>query len=135
MPNPEPTTTYPFPTAQPALPPQVYVPFTVVFIILYLFIFVFAYVQLVLILYYKYKRISYQSGLLYLNLFWSALRICLFSFYFKNADLANKLPFGFYFCLYCLPVVLQFATLCLLVLYYGQTYFRIATRITRERNK
>ena len=114
--------TIPFPTAKPALPANVYVPLTVVFILLYGIVFVFVYFQLFLIWYFKHKRFSYQTAFLFLSLIWSSLRILLFSFYFKNAVDANKLFFAFYFCLYCLPVVLQFCTLCLLVLYYGQVY-------------
>lgn len=113
--------TFPFiPTVKPALPANVYVPLTAVFIVLYGVIFVLVYLQLILILYYKHKRFSYQTAFLFLSLIWSSLRIVLFSFYFKNAEDANKLFFVFYFCLYCLPVVLQFSMLCLLVLYYGQ---------------
>ncbi len=112
-----------FPTAGPALPANVYVSLTVVFILLYGIVFVFVYFQLVLIWYFKHKRFSYQTAFLFLSLIWSSLRIVLFSFYFKNAVDANKLFFVFYFCLYCLPVVLQFCTLCLLVLYYGQVIF------------
>ncbi len=115
--------TIPFPTAKPALPANVYIPLTLLFIILYGLIFICVYIQLVLILYYKHKRFSYQTAFLFLALFWSALRIVLYSFYFNAAEEANRLFFIFYFCLYCLPVVLQFSMLCLLVLYYGQVVF------------
>ena len=112
--------TFPFPTAAPALPANVYLPLTIGLLLLYSFIFIIVYIQLVLIWYYKHKRFSYQTTFLFMSLIWSGLRITLFSFYFENAQDANKLMFALYFSLYCLPVVLQFCTLCLLVLYYGQ---------------
>ena len=112
--------TYPFPTASPAISASVSIPLTVLFIILYGLVFCMVYMQLILILYHKHKRFSYQSAFLFLSLFWAFLRIVLFSFYFKNSEDANKLQFIFYFLLYCFPAILQFSTLCLLVLYYGQ---------------
>lgn len=112
--------TFPISTARPAIQSGAYLPLTIVLIILYSLIFFAVYFQLILILYYKHKRYSYQTALLFLCLIWSTLRIVLFSFYFNNAKDANQLIFIFYFCLYCLPVVLQFCILCLLVLYYGQ---------------
>lgn len=115
--------TLPFPTAKPASSAKVYVPFTTIFLILYASIFVYSYIQLFLILYHKHKRFSYQTSLLFITLMWSSLRISLFSFYFENAKDANELLFIFYFILYCLPVVLQFCTLSLLVLYYGQVNY------------
>lgn len=108
------------PTARPALPANVYVSLTIVLISFYVFIFSIVYIQLVLIWYYKYKRFSFQTSFLFLSLFWSSLRIILFSFYFNNAEDANKLVFVLYFLFYCFPVFLQYSTLCLLVLYYGQ---------------
>lgn len=116
--------TYPFPTAKPALPASVYMPLTIFLITFYAFLFVIVYVQLVLIWYYKHKRFSYQTSFLFLSLFWSALRIVLFSFYFNNADDANKLTFAFYYSLYCFPVFLQYSTLCLLAMYYGKVISR-----------
>ena len=119
--------TIPFPTAKPAQSASVYIPLTVLFIALYGIIFFLVYLQLVLILYHRHKRFSYQTAFLFLALIWSSLRIVLYSFYFKNAEDANKLFFVFYFCLYCMPVILQFSMLCLLVLYYGQVgqYFSL----------
>lgn len=108
------------PTIAPALQAGVSVPLTVCFTILYGAIFVIVYIQLIAILYYRHKRFSYQTAFLFQSLIWSMLRITLFSFYFKNAEDANKLEFVLYFLLYCFPVILQFTTLCLLVLYYGQ---------------
>ena len=122
----EPFSTRGFPTVKPALPADIYVPLSVIYIVLYGLVFIYVYFQLILIWYFRHKRFSYQTTLLFLSLLWSALRIVLFSFYFQNAVDANKLFFVFYFILYCLPVILQFITLCLLVLYYGQvdlTYY------------
>jgi integral membrane protein GPR137 len=116
----EPYSTRGFPTVKPALPADIYVPLSVIYIVLYGLVFIYVYFQLILIWYFRHKRFSYQTTLLFLSLVWSALRIVLFSFYFQNAVDANKLFFVFYFILYCLPVILQFITLCLLVLYYGQ---------------
>ncbi len=116
----EPFPTRGFPTVKPALPADIYVPLSVIYIVLYGLVFIYVYFQLILIWYFRHKRFSYQTTLLFLSLLWSALRIVLFSFYFQNAVDANKLFFVFYFILYCLPVILQFITLCLLVLYYGQ---------------
>ncbi|RNA38000.1 integral membrane protein GPR137B-like [Brachionus plicatilis] len=127
--------TFPFPTAAPSIPASVYLPLTIILIIFYSSIFIIAYYQLFLIWYYKHKRFSYQTAFLFSSLVWSSLRITLFSFYFENATDANKLTFSLYFAFYCLPVVIQFSILCLLVLYYGQVYFKIATRINQDRNK
>ena len=113
-------TTRGFPTVKPALPIDPNLPLTVIYIILYSLVFVYVYFQLFLIWYLKHKRFSYQTSFLFISLLWASLRIVLFSFYFQNAKDANKLFFLFYFILYCLPVILQFTTLCLLVLYYGQ---------------
>jgi hypothetical protein len=116
----DPVTPIPFPTESPALPANVYVPLTTILIMLYGVIYLLTLIQLGLIWYYKHKRFSYQTSLLFLILIWSSLRITLFSFYFKNAQEANMLIFVFYFILYCLPIVVQFCTFSVLVLYYGQ---------------
>jgi hypothetical protein len=72
---------------------------------------------------------------LFLCLIWSMLRIILFSFYYQNADDANRLRFALYFLLYCFPFVLQFAILCLLVLFFGKVYFKAATRFQYKKNR
>ena len=132
--NPFPTW-QPFPTIIPAPPANIYLPITIIYIILYSLVFIYVYFQLVLIWYFKHKRFSYQTSFLFISLLWASLRILLFSFYFQNAKDANMLFFVFYFLLYCLPVILQFITLCLLVLYYGQVYFKIATRNRVKKNR
>ena len=129
------STAIPFPTVKPATLPNAYLPLTIILIVLYSLIFVAVYRQLILVWYYRHKRYSYQTVLLFLILIWSGLRIFLFSFYINDAKTANTLAFVFYFCLSCLPVVLQFCQLCLLVLYYGQVYFKIATRPRQARNR
>jgi hypothetical protein len=127
--------TIPFPTASPAYNDGVYLGLTISFTILYSLVFLGVYVQLMLILYYRHKRFSYQTGFLFACLLWSCLRIVLFSFYFQNADDANRLEFVLFFLLYCFPVVVQFCMLCLLVLFFGSVYFRAATRHNFKRNR
>jgi hypothetical protein len=111
--------TFPGPTARPAIPSEAYLPLTIFLIVFYSLVFLVVYIQLILILCNKHKRFSYQTILLFLSLFWSALRITLFSFYINNAKTANRLEVLLYFLFYCMPVFLQFCTLCLLVSYYG----------------
>ena len=127
--------TFPGPTARPAIPSEAYLPLTIFLIIFYSIIFILVYIQLILILYYKHKRLSYQTSLLFLSLFWSTLRIILFSFYFDNAKEANRLDFILYFFLYCMPIFLQFCTLCLLVSYYGSVYCKVIERNQLELQK
>lgn len=123
----EPVTSIPFPTESPAVRARVYIPLTSILVLLYSTIFILTYIQLIQIRYYKHKRFSYQTSLLFLILVWSALRIFLFSFYFQNVEQANTFDFAVYFCLYCLPAVLQFGTFCVLVLYYGQVTYKLFT--------
>ncbi|OQV16114.1 Integral membrane protein [Hypsibius exemplaris] len=117
-----------FPTVGPGFTPAVRMDLTIVFIVLYSLQFVFSYVQLWLILYYRHKRLSHQSVFLFLCLIWSGLRTTLFSFYFKNARLANDLPIFAYWLLYCFPVCIQFGLLCLLVLYFAQVLIKARVR-------
>jgi integral membrane protein GPR137 len=127
--------TLPFPTARPAYNQGVFLSLTITFIVIYALIFAAVYLQLVLILYFRHKRFSYQTGFLYLCLIWSLLRIVLFSFYFNNAKYANTLPYVFYFLLFCFPSFLQFCTLCLLVLFFGQVYIKVAKRYAMQKLK
>ena len=113
------------PPLKPALPPSVQLSLTIVYITLYGFLFLMIYVQLWMILIYKHRRFSYQSVFLFLCLIWAGLRTTLFSFYFRNCLLANTLPIFPYWLLYCLPVCLQFVTLCLLVLFFAQVSIAI----------
>lgn len=99
------------------------VTFTVIFALLFLIIFL----EMMLLLYYKHKLLSYQSVFLFVCLLWSALRVELFSFYFsKTNGLITSLSVGAYFALYALPVVFQYVTLTLLVLY----FCRVSTNCT-----
>ncbi|XP_029569966.1 integral membrane protein GPR137B isoform X2 [Salmo trutta] len=118
-----------------AVLPSVELGLTIVYTILYSLLFVFVYLQLWLILHYGHKRFSYQSVFLFLCLLWSALRTTLFSFYFKNVVQANQLEHLPYWLLYCLPVCLQFFTLCLLNLYFAQIMFKANAKYSPELNK
>ncbi len=108
------------PHLKPAVSPQVHLSLTSVYTALYGSLFLLVYIQLWMILYYKHKTFSYQVVFLYLCLLWAGLRTTLFSFYFRNAVLANNLDTFFYWLLYCCPVCLQFITLCLLVIFFAQ---------------
>jgi hypothetical protein len=103
-----------------SLPFGVQLSLTIVFTTLYAVLFLFIWIQLVLILVYRHKRLSYQSVFLYLCLIWAALRTTLFSFYFNDSCMANKLNLGLKWFLYSFPIVLQYFTLSLLALYFSQ---------------
>lgn len=109
-------------TELPAIPATVHLGLTVGFIVIFSLLFIFVYIQLFRILCFGYKRLSFQSVFLFLCLIWAGLRISLFSFYFRNCQLANTLPTFFYWLLYCLPVCLQFITLSLLAFYFGKVF-------------
>jgi hypothetical protein len=113
-------TTLSFSTLGEALPFGVQLSLTIVFTTLYALLFLFIWIQLILILVYKHKRLSYQSVFLYLCLLWAALRTTLFSFYFNDSCMANKLNLGWKWLLYSFPIVLQYFTLSLLALYFSQ---------------
>ncbi|KAM6945428.1 LOW QUALITY PROTEIN: integral membrane protein GPR137C [Aplochiton taeniatus] len=118
-----------------AVSPTVELGLTIAYTALYSLLFVFVYLQLWLILHYGHKRLSYQSVFLFLCLLWSALRTTLFSFYFKNVAQATRLQPLPYWLLYCLPVCLQFFTLCLLNLYFAQVMFKARVKCSPELNK
>ena len=109
-----------WPTLKPALSPSVELNITIVYTAIYALLFLFVYAQLWMIWYYRHKRFSYQTVFLFCCLVWSGLRTTLFSFYYKDCDLANDLPMLLYWLLYCFPVCLQFTMLCLLVLFFAQ---------------
>lgn len=113
-----------FPTVKPALAPTTQLSLTITYISLYGFLFFFVLCQLWMIWYYRHKRFSYQTCFLFTCLLWSGLRTTLFSFYFNNCILANKLPMFLNWLFYSFPVCLQFITLCLLVLFFGQASIR-----------
>ena len=109
-----------FPTVKPALSPYTQLSLTITYICLYGFLFLFVLCQLWMIWYYRHKRFSYQTCFLFTCLLWSGLRTTLFSFYFNNCIQANSLPLFLNWLFYSFPVCLQFITLCLLVLFFGQ---------------
>ncbi|RDD40864.1 Integral membrane protein GPR137B [Trichoplax sp. H2] len=111
-------------TELPAIPATVHLGLTVGFTVIFSLLFILIYIQLFFILRYGHKRLSFQSVFLFLCLIWASLRITLFSFYFRNCQLANTLPTFFYWLLYCLPVCLQFITLTLLAFYFGKAYIK-----------
>lgn len=95
--------------------------FTASFIVLYSLLFLLVYVQLILVLYYRYKRLSYQTVLLFLCLFWAGLRTVLFSVFIQDVNKASVKPNSIqHWMLYSFPVCLQYIILCLLVLYFAQ---------------
>lgn len=103
--------------------------FTIAFIILYALLFLLVYIQLFLVLYYRFKRLSYQTVLLFLCLFWAALRTILFSFFIQDVNNANVKPHTLqHWIFYSLPVCLQFIILCLLVLYFAQVVLKAKVR-------
>ncbi|ELT91308.1 hypothetical protein CAPTEDRAFT_116436, partial [Capitella teleta] len=108
---------------------------TIAYNVLYGSLFLTVYLQLWMILYYKHRRFSYQTVFLFLCLIWAGLRTTLFSFYFNNCLLANNLPVFFYWLLYCFPVVLQFITLSLLVVFFAQVVLRAKPEEERVRLK
>lgn len=116
-----------FPTLTPALTPETELWLTIVYVTLYGLLFLMVYFQLWMIWWYRHKRLSYQTTFLFLCLVWTGLRATLFSFYFNNCVLANDLALVFSWLLYCFPVCLQFATLCLLVLFFAQVIYMYMT--------
>lgn len=82
-------------------------------------IFVAVYIQLILVLRYGYKLVSYQTVFLFNILFWSSLRLVLYSFYFYHCcDLVNTLPVPVGWLLLSGPLIFLFNSLALLVHYF-----------------
>uniref|UniRef100_A0A8D2J4X4 G protein-coupled receptor 137C n=1 Tax=Varanus komodoensis TaxID=61221 RepID=A0A8D2J4X4_VARKO len=95
--------------------------------LLYGGLFLFAYLQLWLLFCYRERRLSYRSVCLFLCLLWAALRTVLFCAYLQSALRAGPLrlpPFPRWL-LFCLPVCLLFATVCLLALYFAEVIFKV----------
>nr|XP_022328715.1 integral membrane protein GPR137B-like [Crassostrea virginica] len=124
-----------FPTVKPALSPYTQLSLTITYICLYGFLFLFVLCQLWMIWYYRHKRFSYQTCFLFTCLLWSGLRTTLFSFYFNNCIQANSLPLFLNWLFYSFPVCLQFITLCLLVLFFGQVVFKARAKYEPSRYK
>ncbi|KAL8168675.1 UNVERIFIED_CONTAM: hypothetical protein K2H54_010613 [Gekko kuhli] len=96
---------------------------TLVHAALYGSLFAFAYLQLWLLFCSREKRLSYRSVCLFLCLAWAALRTVLFAFYLQGAlqgGPRRRLPPFAHWLLFCCPVCLLFATLCLLSLYFAE---------------
>lgn len=110
----------------PSIPFATHLALTATATVIFSLMFVFIYVQLWMILYYRHKKRSYQTIFLFLCLVWAALRLTLFTFYFKKSTIAtaNALQPLMYWFLYSLPVVLQFTTLVLLVAFFSQVSYR-----------
>lgn len=124
-----------FPSVKPALAPYTQLSLTITYICLYGFLFIFVLCQLWMIWYYRHKRFSYQTCFLFTCLIWSGLRTTLFSFYFNNCIQANSLPLFLNWLFYSFPVCLQFTTLCLLVLFFGQVVFKARAKYEPSRYK
>ncbi|KAJ8394065.1 hypothetical protein AAFF_G00054090 [Aldrovandia affinis] len=120
---------------RPAVAPSVKQGVTILYTCMYGCLFLVVYVQLWLLLLYRHKRWSYQSGFLFLCLFWAALRTTLFSFYFHDALGANHLPILAYWLFYCCPVCLQFFTLSLINLYFTQVLLKVRGKFSSEPSK
>ncbi|XP_053132729.1 integral membrane protein GPR137C [Hemicordylus capensis] len=97
---------------------------------LYAGLFFFAYLQLWLLFYCREKRLSYRTVCLFLCLLWAALRTVLFSSYLQRSlqgappQLRRLQPFP-HWLLFCSPVCLLFATVCLLNLYFAEVIFKV----------
>ncbi|KAA0718366.1 Integral membrane protein GPR137B [Triplophysa tibetana] len=125
----------PPPTLSPAVPPFVKLGLTVAYTGFYSLLFAFVYAQLWLVLRYGHKRFSYQTVFLFLCLLWAALRVLLFSFYFRDCVTANTLGPVSFWLLYCFPVCLQFFTLSLMNLYFAQVIFKAKSKYSPELQK
>lgn len=110
------------PTLRPSISYSSHLALTITYTVIFGLLFLFVYIQLWMILYYRHKRRSYQTVFLFLCLIWAALRVNLFSFYFRkdSLDAANALTPFFSWLFYSCPVVLQFTTLVLLVSFFSQ---------------
>eukprot|EP00117_Sycon_ciliatum_P015580 scpid78939/ scgid15363/ Integral membrane protein GPR137B len=102
---------------------------TVTFTVLFGLLFFIIFVEMLLLLYYKHKLFSYQSVFLFVCLIWSGLRLELFTFYYSKTDsVITYLPTGAYFALFALPVLFQYGTLTLLVLYFSRVWLKVKER-------
>uniref|UniRef100_A0A8D0BR50 G protein-coupled receptor 137C n=1 Tax=Salvator merianae TaxID=96440 RepID=A0A8D0BR50_SALMN len=116
--------------SSPGLPFPLELGLSLLHTLLYAGLFLFTYLQLWLLFCYREKRLSYRSVCLFLCLLWAALRTLLFACYLQGALLqagggAPRLqPFP-HWLLFCFPVCLLFATLCLLVLYFAEVIFKV----------
>ena len=93
---------------------------TVTVSVLVAILFLGVYVQLMMVLCFGYKLISYQTVLLFDILIWAALRLTLYSFYFRCCDLIQQLNIGWGWLLVAFPLALQYISLAILVHYFGE---------------
>lgn len=98
---------------------------TITSTVLVIILFVVVYVQLVMVICFGYKLLSYQTILLFDILFWAALRLTLYSFYFYNCcELVVNLNGKFSgWLLVAFPSALQYFSLAVLVHYFGEVSF------------
>ena len=93
---------------------------TITVSVLVALLFLVVYVQLMMVLCFGYKLISYQTVLLFDILIWAALRLTLYSFYFRCCDLIQQLNIGWGWLLVAFPSALQYISLAILVHYFGE---------------
>lgn len=93
---------------------------TVTVTVLVALLFLAVYVQLMMVLCFGYKLISYQTVLLFDILIWAALRLTLYSFYFRCCGLIQQLNTGWGWLLVAFPSALQYISLAILVHYFGE---------------
>ncbi|XP_016081945.2 integral membrane protein GPR137C [Ornithorhynchus anatinus] len=110
---------------------------------LYASLFAFAYLQLWRLLLYRERRLSYRSLGLFLCVGWAALRTTLFSAAFALGG-SPALPLlrppshlrpAPHWLLYCFPVCLLFATLCLLNLHLAEVICKVRCAAELDKNK
>ena len=97
---------------------------TVTVSVLVALLFLGVYVQLMMVLWFGYKLLSYQTVLLFDILIWAALRLTLYSFYFRCCDLVRQLNEGWGWLLVAFPSALQYISLAILVHYFGEVNHR-----------
>ena len=100
--------------------PGIHLGVTVTVTVLVALLFLAVYVQLMMVLCFGYKLISYQTVLLFDILIWAALRLTLYSFYFRCCGLIRQLDTGWGWLLVAFPSALQYISLAILVHYFGE---------------
>ena len=100
--------------------PGVHLGVTITVTVLVALLFLAVYVQLMMVLCFGYKLISYQTVLLFDILIWAALRLTLYSFYFRCCGLIQQLNTGWGWLLVAFPSALQYISLAILVHYFGE---------------
>lgn len=98
---------------------------TGIYTMMYCALFMIVFVQLWMIRCYGHRLLSYQAILLFLSLFWAAIRTILFSFYFTNSEEVDVLPVVWNWVLFSCPICLQFVTLCLLVMFFAKVILQV----------